>query len=256
MAATWKALIKGLKRLADIVAALDDMDKINTAGEELACGILKCTPRELDLLSSAFADNAQWFLTNWRGKQLSLACENRRTLQIMKDLFVEDKAKDLVFTTKESVIRGRIKAGWGSGLSWDGTSRIVRIRKNRIMNWGTTYTKLESGFVGDVLLVPATDITPYIVLFVGPELIADCANYVDVWQQLHFSRHGAIYFWGDLYALCVAIHTMRNEHECLTYSERVPCTVFRLSKQRGKLLPSITRKAISNLLKLQDTANS
>ena len=242
MSVTWKAVITGLRQFeksyrthvgVESYMRSSDADKLATTklAIDTACTTLDCTPKEIDLLSGAFASNAQWLLSGVRDKELAKACENARTFSIMRDLFVADTVADLGFVTRTYYIKRKL-SGTGRGLSWDGSQRIVRIRKNKIMNWATSLSTLSTSFTNNepVLLVPVADLTHRIVLVVGPELIADCYNYRAAYNLIRklLGIHVPIDFWGDLQGLCCAIGTMAHEHECFTYGERVPCNVFKL----------------------------
>lgn len=248
MPVTWKNLLAGLKQFEKSYQkyareqhlrqqlSKEDRQVISKLAIESACAVLSCTPKELDLLSGAFASNAQWMLSGVRDKELAKACENARTLTIMQDLFAQDQTKELGFVTRTYYIKKKLSLT-GRGLDWDGSQRIVRIRKNKIMNWATDSSALSSSFTNNepVLLVPVADLSSRIVLVVGPQLVLDCSNYANVYKHMRKSMNSsiAIDFWGDLLGLCYAVATMQHERECFTYGERVPCNVFRLDSGKS-----------------------
>ena len=216
--------------LTDVVKKLSRLSKESQQKQAntYATAVLDCTVKELEVLNYALLDNINWIRSGYRTPKLSDACANPKLLQIMKKLFVLEVPTNLTFLADGAVIADSV--GESGGLNWDRTPKIIRKRKNKIMNWGTEDTVYDAETTNEmryeepVILTPEKDLSRQVVFFNSPKLVAVCKEYQRAAAKLKPAT--LLTFWNILYSFALAIIDNKEEHECFTYSTRVPCNVF------------------------------
>jgi hypothetical protein len=204
---------------------------------------------ELLMLADAIEDNTRWLADTDRNGSLSRACANKKLIKIMQDLFVVDPVLDLLFVVSEDVLRSDDKDQRFGGYNWDRNPKVIRRRKNGVMNWGTMHTKLAHKVYGSkpVALVPVDDISDTAVFVNGPVLLRYMSRYYSLYEKLEmsdvgFSGGAALLY--NLFHFADTVHRYADEHECFTYTKSVRCDVFKLpnhknSEDRVTRLPRI-----------------
>lgn len=145
-----------------------------------------------------------------------------------------------------------------NGLGWERTPDIVRIRKNSVMNWGTvatTYDHLEP--VKDpVILIPKRNLASQVVFFGSKKLVNYCYAAYKMMRsndtrdnfkfQILTSTNTS--FWKAFYNFIDSVQIRRAEHECFTFTERVPCHVYSISAkellEKDSKLAQVARRPV------------
>ena len=226
MPVTWKTVFDTLKIVVRLKKpTVAQIDEITSKAFGLSVA-------NLHVLAEALASQSAWIGLAQRDSRFSKACTNKKILEVLKSLFVLSKPKGINFVTFEHVLLSHTSADSGV-LSWKRTPHVVRIRKNKIMNWGTLNSNIHSIVTLDagsdpVLLVPAQDITSDVVFFICDKvrerlekLIMSSKRVPDLEAIL-----GKFHFWRELYYLAAVNN---KEYECFTYAERVPCQAYKLT---------------------------
>lgn len=216
--------------LTDVCNKLAKLSKESQVkqADTYATAVLDCNGKEFEMLKAALLDNNSWIRSGYRTPKLGEACANAKLLQIMKKLFVLEVPTNLTFLADGAVIADRV--GESGGLDWKHTPKIIRKRKNKIMNWGTEDTVYDAESINEVhydepvILTPEKDLSRQVVFFNSPRLIAACNRYRTVYAKLKPVQ--LLTFWHILGSLANSIIETAEEHECFTYSARVPCDVF------------------------------
>lgn len=226
MAVTWKTMFDTLKIVVRLKKpTIAQVDEITSKAFGLSIA-------NLHVLAEALASQSAWIGLAQRDSRFSYACANKKVLAVLKSLFVLSKPKGINFVTFEHVLLSHSDANSGV-LSWKKTPHIVRIRKNKIMNWGTLNSNVHNIVTLDagddpVLLVPAQDIVSDVVFFICDKVHEKLEKLV-LPSKLMSDPEAALihfHFWKELYYLAAVNN---KEYECFTYAERVPCQAYKLT---------------------------
>ena len=202
---------------------------------------------ELITLSEAIASQTDWIGLAQRDSRLSKACKNKKLFDILRSLFVLSKPHGLNYVTFENTISK--KSANDEGLNLETTRKIIRIRKNKIMNWGTLNSNVKDIVSREsktplALLVPDENLFPSTIFFACDRVRKHLTNiYTRIKQSTTYlgtSLH--FWFWRRLYYLASALIN-NTEYECFTYTERVPCTAYKLTRASMKRAAFIAMKA-------------
>lgn len=227
---TWDELLDVFKKFAALPAKSREQQAI-----AYASAFLDCTASEIETLSMAFNDNVSWIRSSYRSRYLADACANPKLKTILKKLFVLDLPTEFTYLADGVVIAE--KAGEYGGLNWKRTPKIVRIRKNGIMNWGTEDTvynaekENETQYSEPVILVPEANLARNVVFYNSDKLTKVCTTFKKLNYKAGFQKGKMLPFWGSLFVLACAVLEVTDEHECLTYSPRVKCNVFLVNRR-------------------------
>lgn len=226
--------------------------------QKVAEDLFGCSKAELALLTNAIQDNACWLANAIRKQGLKKACLNEKLFLLMRNLFVLERPKSLMFYTDGVDIAKAIGADT-KGLGWKRTPDIVRIRKNGIMNWGTSATTYDhfEPVKDPVILIPKKNLARQVVFFGSRKLVNYCYAAYKMMRssdikgnfkfQINTSTNAS--FWRAFYNFVNAVQIRRAERECFTFTERTPCQVYSISAkellEKDSKLALVTRKPVA-----------
>ena len=233
MPVTWKTVFNTLKVIDKLKKpTVKQVDEITSKAFGLSIA-------SLQVLAGALASQSNWIDLAQRDSRLSKACENKKVLAILKSLFVLSKPRAINFVTFEHILIQRAHSASGV-LNWKKTPHVVRIRKNKIMNWGTLNSNIVNVVTLDagddpVLLVPSQDLLQDVVFFACDRLCKEADKILRHPKRLSGSAAQLLsfHFWHELYYVAASI-SGSGEYECFTYTERVPCTAYKLTRASMK----------------------
>ena len=248
-APTWAQIIEAMRQVASIYDADVAANRSDTL--RIAQEVFACSTAEINLLAAAFQDNADWLANGIRTQGLKRACLNKKLFTLMRKLFVLEAPKKLMFYTDGTEI-AKATGVTTKGLGWMHTPTVVRIRRNSIMNWGTsntTYDYLDEN-KDPVLLIPKQSLLRTVVFFNTKKLTDYCLDVYEAGRNNVFDLHrGGSGFWVALYRLAFYVQQRRAEHECFTFTNRVPCSVYSVSAKelldKDSKLAAVTRKKLT-----------
>lgn len=219
-------------RWLDLCNALDSIAKNPEAsyasvGSAYARSITGLDNAGLRLFIAGLRDNADWMHRARRGVGFGEACADAKVRGVFKKMFVLEPVNDLTFVTDASVIEAAAEDI--GGMRWDRTNTVTRVRRNKVMNWGTQGTRYqvlkEHEFKEPVILVPEVGTEKKVVFHVSPKLVREAESFLSRRTRSGVGMSVYVPFWSDLAGLCHEIVNNADERECFTYGPRVKCDV-------------------------------
>ena len=195
------------------------------------CSTFGLTPAELELFVSGIRCNMTWFQAQRRGTHFGEMLANAKIKKLYKSLFALEQPTNITFVGSKAALEGALGES-SAGMAWDGSTTLKRKRKNKVMNWGTNDTKLDSAVLPQdpVILVPDQDISKYIVHFNSSKLLKECQRLLDLVRTDTGINHIPVIMGILRFAECLT--SFGAEAECLTFTPEVKCSVFAVTRSQ------------------------